>query len=96
MAGKLIYVFTPIKSLDQLFSLPKTLDKDAAFKPHPERIISMRTTKLRLTRDLNRSYYRLSQNAGCSRSPKLDGPKSESIYELRSYEGIPKKFTRIR
>ena len=29
MAGKLIYVFTPLKSLEQLLDMPKTLAKDA-------------------------------------------------------------------
>ena len=28
MSGKLIYVFTPLSSLDQLLTLPKLLDKD--------------------------------------------------------------------
>jgi hypothetical protein len=94
-AGKLIYVFTPIKSLDQLLSLPKTLDKDAAFKS-AGRIISMPTTKLRLTQDLNRSYYRLSQKCRFMKNQSWTVQKANAFTNYAATKGIPKKFTRIR
>ncbi len=89
--GKLIYVLTPIKNLDQLLVLPNKLNEDAVYqnagKDYIEAIYK------------NPPYARFETiilqafpNAPILNFPQLKGPKSERIYELRSYEGHTEKI----
>jgi hypothetical protein len=90
-AGKLIYVFTPIKSLDQLLSLPKTLDKDAAFKSAGTDYIDANYKTPPYAR-FESIVLQAFTEMPVHEKPKLDGPKSQRIYELRSYEGHTEKI----
>jgi NIPSNAP len=89
--GKLIYVLTPIKNLDQLVELPKKLNEDAVY---------LSAGKDYLDADFkNPPYARFETivlqafpDAPMLILPTLKGAKSERIYELRSYEGQTEKI----
>jgi hypothetical protein len=90
-SGKLIYVLTPMKSLEQLLNLPKQLNGDAAY---------LEAGKDYIDADYKNSPYSRYEtivlqaftDAPMLILPKLNGPKSERIYELRSYEGHTEKI----
>jgi hypothetical protein len=91
MAGKLIYVFTPLKSLDQLLTLPKTLDKDAAFASAGKDYINAEYKNppyARIESIVLQAFTEMPVHA----KPNLNGPKSQRVYELRSYEGHTEKI----
>lgn len=91
MAGKLIYVFTPLKSLDQLLTLPKTLDKDAAYVSAGKDYIDANYKNppyARIESIVLQAFTEMPVHA----KPKLDGPKNQRVYELRSYEGHTEKI----
>lgn len=89
--GKLIYVLTPIQSLDQLLTLPKVLEEDAQYvlksKDYSDAIYSdapydrFETIVLEAFKD-----------APILKHSNLKNPKSERIYELRSYESQTEKI----
>lgn len=89
--GKLIYVLTPIKSLDQLLVIPVKLNADAAY---------LKAGKDYIDADYKNPPYarfetivlRAFPEAPILNLPKLKGPKSERVYELRSYEGQTEKI----
>jgi hypothetical protein len=89
--GKLIYVLTPIKNLDQLVELPKKLNEDAVY---------LSAGKDYMDADYKNPPYarfetivlRAFPEAPLLNLPKLTGAKSERIYELRSYEGQTEKI----
>ncbi len=91
--GKLIYVFTPLKSLDQLLTLPKQLNEDAEY---------LSAGKDYIDADYKNSPYSRFEtivlqaftDAPMLNLPKLTGPKSDRVYELRSYEGHTEKIYR--
>ena len=91
MAGKLIYVLTPIKSLDQLLALPKTLDKDAAYASAGKDYIEANYKTPPYAR-FESIVLQAFTSAPMLTKPNLTGPKSERVYELRSYEGHTEKI----
>lgn len=91
MAGKLIYVLTPLKSLDQLLALPKTLDKDAAYVSSGKDYIDANYKTPPYAR-FESIVLQAFTSAPVLTKPNLTGPKSERVYELRSYEGHTEKI----
>ena len=91
MAGKLIYVLTPIKSLDLLLTLPKTLDKDAAYASAGKDYIEANYKTPPYAR-FESIVLQAFTDAPAHMKPNLTGPKSERVYELRSYEGHTEKI----
>jgi hypothetical protein len=90
-AGKLVYVLTPLKSLDQLLTIPKQLDKDAQYLSAGKDYIDAEYKKPPYTRFESIILQAFDDMPVHSKS-KLTGPKSERIYELRSYEGHTEKI----
>jgi hypothetical protein len=90
-AGKLIYVFTPLKSLDQLVELPSKFAKDAAYLAAGKDYIDAEYKNPPYIR-IRSSVLRAFEDAPMMNLPKLTSPKSERIYELRSYEGHTEKI----
>ena len=91
MAGKLIYVFTPLKSLDQLLTLPKTLDKDATYASAGKDYIDANYKNppyARFESIILQAFTEMPMHA----KPNLTGPKSQRVYEMRSYEGHTEKI----
>jgi hypothetical protein len=90
MAGKLIYVFTPISSLDQLVSLPKTLEKDAKYMAAGKDYIDApykNPPYVRIETTILQAFTTMPVHS----KPNLKGPKNERVYEMRSYEGHTEK-----
>lgn len=89
--GKLIFVFVPIKKLDDVVKIEDKLDKD---KQH----LSVGADYLNAAHD-NPPYERIQTiflKAFMAQPeyfvPSYSTPKSEQIYELRSYEGATEKI----
>ncbi|WP_221389703.1 NIPSNAP family protein [Dyadobacter sp. NIV53] len=91
--GKLIYVFTPLKSMDELLTLPKLLEKDAAYASAGKDYIDAEYKNPPYSR-FESIVLQAFTEAPMMKMPKLTGPKSERIYELRSYEGHTEKIYR--
>jgi len=90
-AGKLIYVLTPLKSFDQLLDLPTTLNKDAAYLAAGKDYIDADYKNPPYVRFESIVLQAFDEMPMMAKS-KLTGPKSERIYELRSYEGHTEKI----
>ena len=93
MAGKLIYVLTPAKSLDQLHALPQRLDKDAAYLSAGADYINAAYNNPPYSR-FESIILQAFKTMPVLKKSALTGPKSERIYELRSYEGHTEKIYR--
>lgn len=91
MAGKLIYVLTPLKSLDQLLTLPKALDKDANFASSGKDYIEANYKNPPYAR-FETIVLQAFTDAPMLNLPNLTGPKGQRVYELRSYEGHTEKI----
>jgi NIPSNAP len=91
--GKLIYVLTPIKNLDQLIELPKKLNEDAAYLSAGKDYIDADYKNPPYAR-IETIVLQAFPDAPLLNLPKLTGAKSERIYELRSYEGHTEKIHR--
>ena len=90
-AGKLIYVFTPLSSMDQLLALPKTLDKDAAYVSSGKDYIDAVYKTPPYTR-FESIILQAFTGMPIHRKSAVQGPKSSRIYELRSYESHTEKI----
>lgn len=91
--GKLIYVLTPIKSLDQLLVIPKKLNEDALYLAAGKDYIDAEYKNPPYTR-FETIILQAFEDAPIVNVPKLSGEKSQRIYELRSYEGHTEKIYR--
>ncbi|MCF2445136.1 NIPSNAP family protein [Dyadobacter sp. CY345] len=86
MSGKLIYVFTPLSSLDQLLTLPKLLDKDSKYLEAGKDYLEApfkNPPYVRIETTILQAFTSMPVHS----KPKLSAPKSERVYEMRSYEG---------
>jgi hypothetical protein len=90
-ADKLIYVFMPMNSMDQLLSLPGQLDKDAEYHTAGSNYFNAVYTNPPYTR-MESILLRAFRMAPQMQLPKLTGPKPDRIYELRSYESPTEKL----
>ncbi|REA60416.1 NIPSNAP family containing protein [Dyadobacter luteus] len=89
--GKLVYVLTPLKSMDQLLTLPKQLDKDASYLADGKDYIGAAYNNPPYAR-FESIVLQAFETMPVMAKPKLDSPKSGRIYELRSYEGHTEKI----
>ncbi len=90
-ADKLIYVFMPINSMDQLLSLPVQLDKDPGYNTAGSAYLNAIYTNPPYAR-MESILLKAFRMAPQMQLPKLTGPKPERIYELRSYESPTEKL----
>ena len=83
--GKLIYVFIPFKTLNQYAQLPGKLTKDKAYQAAGKAFIDAPYNNppfIRYESILALAFTHMSQ----FRAPSFTTPRSERIYEYRSYE----------
>src|SRR5690606_26094873 len=94
-AGKKIYVFIPYTSMEQFLELPQKLEKDQKQQeagkdfnnaPHDDPTFKRRETILL------QAFTGMPQ----FEEPKLNGPKKNRVYELRSYESATDKLYRSK
>lgn len=89
--GKKVYVLIPMSTQEQLLSLPKQLAKDAAYLSAGKDYIDAAYNNPPYSRF--ESIIMLAfEGAPVVPPTKLTNPKSERIYELRSYEAYTEKF----
>jgi hypothetical protein len=91
--GKLIYVLTPIKSLDDLLKIPNKLNEDPAYLSAGKDYIDAEYKTPPYSR-FETVVLQAFTDAPMLNLTKVSGPKSDRIYELRSYEGHTEKIYR--
>ena len=90
VADKTVYVFMPLKSIDETIKLKARLDKDSTYsKAGAEYLNAVYTTPpyTRMEVILTEAFHLAPK----MELPKLNGPKNERVYELRSYESATEK-----
>ena len=90
-ADKIIYVFMPLQSFDELLALPSKLDKDAEYTAAAAGYLNAVYNNPPYTRkeSILLKAFRL---APMMQLPALNGPQPEHVYELRSYESPTEKI----
>lgn len=90
-AGKKVYVFTPMKSQNDVLAITKRLDADGTYQNAGSAYINAKFD--------NKPYDRFESvillafsGAPQMMLPNLNSPKNDRIYELRSYEGPTEKY----
>ena len=90
-ADKLVYVFMPLKSMEQLLSLPIQLEKDAEYKTAAAVYLNTVYNNPAYAR-MESILLRAFRLAPQMKLPKLGGAASDRIFELRSYESPSEKL----
>jgi hypothetical protein len=93
VADKLLYVFIPLKSTEQVLTIEKQLDADNEYQLAGKDYINANYTNPAYTRMetiLLKAFPLMTQ----MQKPGLQSPLSEHIYELRSYESATEKLYR--
>jgi hypothetical protein len=91
-AVKKVYVLIPFKSLEQYTGLATALDKDAQYNTDGKDFVEAAYDNppyIRMESILLQAFPDMPRHAVPS---ALQGPKSEHVYELRSYEGPTEKL----
>ena len=91
VTDKTVYVFIPLKSIDETIKLKAKLDKDSTYsKAGAEYFKTVYTSPpySRIEVILTEAF----PLAPKMELPKLNGPKKERVYELRSYESATEKI----
>lgn len=91
-ADQRIYVFTPVAKFDQLLNIDDVLAKDKQFQTAGAAYLNAAYNNPPYTRIetiIMKAFEKMLKPA----IPNLTSPKSERIYELRSYEGSTEKLS---
>ncbi len=89
---QLIYVYIPVKKMDQLLKLEKALEKDHQYQEAGKDYLNATFNNppfLRIENVLLKAFDAMPVPA----MPKLSSPKAERVYELRSYEASTEKLS---
>lgn len=89
-AGKKVYVLVPYTSLEEFLELPKKLERDQEYLSSGADYIDAEHSNppyLRYETSLMRAFSGMPN----FQLPKLQGPKKDRVYELRSYESATEK-----
>jgi len=89
---QLIYVFTPFKKMDDLLNLQSNLDKDEQYLEAGKNYLTANYKTPAYTR-IESILLQAFKSRPEYFVPKLKGPKSERVYELRSYEGATENLS---
>jgi hypothetical protein len=92
-AGKLIYVFTSLKNMQDLLTIHKKLNADAAYLSAGADYINAEYKNPPYAR-YETIVLQAFEDAPMFNLPNLNGPKKDRIYELRSYEGHTEKISK--
>jgi hypothetical protein len=91
-AEQLIYVFIPFKKIDTFLVLDAILTKDMQYQDDGKAYLNALYNKppyMRLENILLRAFSSMPEY----HVPELKSPKSERVYELRSYEGATENIS---
>lgn len=90
-ADKRLYVLIPLRSMEQLLTLPQELQKDAGYvsaaKAYTDAVYNA-PPYTRMESIILRAFHLAPQSA----IPRLQSNKKERVYELRSYESATEKL----
>ncbi|MEO7988995.1 MAG: NIPSNAP family protein [Chryseolinea sp.] len=89
--GKAIYVLTAFQSLDEFNKITADLTADQKLLTDGTAYLDSKYNEVPYDR-METILMRAFANMPMMETPKLTGPKSERIYELRSYEGPTEKL----
>ncbi|CAL1520364.1 NIPSNAP family protein [Chitinophaga sp. MM2321] len=90
-SGILIYVLIPFRSLEQFNSIDNILNADKVFQRDGQSYIDAVYDDVPFVR-VESILLRAFSGMPVMAAPALTGPKSERVYELRSYEGPTEKY----
>ena len=90
-ADKILYVFMPMKSFEQLLALPGVLDKDADYATAASAYLNAAYNNPAYTR-MESIWLKAFRLAPQMQLPGLTSPHADHIYELRSYESPTEKL----
>ncbi len=88
---KIIYVFTVLKSYDQVLAIPGLLQKDAAYNTAASAYLDAVYNNPPYTR-MESILLKAFTTAPQMQLPVLSGEHKDHIYELRSYESATEKY----
>jgi len=91
ITDKTVYVFIPLKSIDETIKLKAKLDKDSTYSKAGSEYLNAVYTAPPYTR-IEVILTEAFPLAPKMELPKLNGPKKERVYELRSYESATEKI----
>jgi hypothetical protein len=83
--GKMVYVFIPYKTADQYYALVTALEKDQVYLQAGKEFLDAPYNNPPFSR-YESVFMKAFKNMPEFRIPKYTSPRSEQIYELRSYE----------
>ncbi|MGN7721198.1 NIPSNAP family protein [Chitinophaga sp. 22620] len=86
-----IYLLIPFRSLEQFEKLPAVLEKDAVLAKAGASYIDAAYNDVPYTR-LETILLKAFRDHPMLQLPNFTGPKSDRVYELRSYEGPTEKY----
>lgn len=86
-----VYVLIPFRSLSEFDGLGDKLAKDSRYQQAGSGYINARYNNVPYAR-IESILLKAFSNSPKLTLPKLTGPKSERVYELRSYEGPTEKY----
>lgn len=86
-----IYVFIPFQSLEQFAGLDKTLQSDKTLQTNGAEYTDAAWNNTLYTR-IESILLQAFPGMPVLEAPSLQAPKSERVYELRSYEGPTEKY----
>lgn len=89
-ANKLMYIFTPLKSLEMVTAVPQKLKSDAAYTAAAADYMNSAYTSPPYSR-IETILLEAFPLAPQMKLPVLHGPKKDRVYELRSYESATEK-----
>jgi len=92
-AGKAVYLFLPFKSMEEFLGFEEKLAKDKAYLQAGDAYINSAHDSPPYKR-IETSIMRAMSGHPKFAESKLDGPKRDRIYELRSYEGATERLYR--
>ncbi len=91
LADKRLYVIYPIKSLQQVIDLASKLEKDIVYESNGKSYLDADFKNPPYSR-MEKILLKSFPLAPFLNLPKLTSPKSERVYELRSYESATEKI----
>jgi hypothetical protein len=88
-----VYVFVPFRDLDQFTKLESKLAADKTFQADGKEYLDAVYNNTPFAR-LESIFLQAFEGMPTLAAPQLTSPKSERVYELRSYEGPTEKYFR--
>ena len=90
-ANKRLYLIVPLRSLEQINTLSATIARDKDYRENGKSYLEATYKNPPYSR-MEKIFLKAFSHAPFLNLPKLSGPRSERVYELRSYESASEKI----